>query len=120
MEALVHAVVVPAAALFALLVRQRLPGAMRMSRRELGTGRVRAEPALAHGARDGDVEVAVEAITLVEAADREQRVAPGGQAVPLDRVAVSRGHLFEVLQVGGPQTPWPDHARAVVERAFER
>src|SRR5439155_18912166 len=118
-EPLVHAVVVLAAALLALLVGECLPGAVLVPRRAIGPDRERAQAELPDGGRHRDIEVAVEAVALVEAADREQDVAAGGLAVPLYRVALAGGHLVEVLEVEGPQTPRGHDARAVAERLLE-
>ena len=46
-------------------------------------------------------------------------VAACGLAVALDRVALAGGHLVEVLEVEGPQTPRAHDARAVAERLLE-
>src|SRR5207237_9319809 len=97
MESLVHAVVVLAAALLALLVREGLPGPMLVPRRAIGPDRERAQTELSDGRRHRDVEVAIEAVALIEPADREKDVAAGGMAVALDRVAIAGGHLNEEL-----------------------
>src|SRR5439155_16704556 len=99
---LVHAVVVLAAALLALLVGECLPGAVLVPRRAIGPDRERAQTELPDGGRHRDVEVPIKAVALVEAADREQDVAAGGLAVPLYRVALAGGHLVEMLEVDGP------------------
>src|SRR5690242_2049905 len=75
-----------------------------------------AQPALAQRERRRDVEVAVEAVALIETADGEERFAPRREAVALDRVAGAAGHLVPLLQViDRTQTPRPrgaDAARA--------
>jgi hypothetical protein len=68
----VHAVVVLAAALLTLFLRESLPGAVRVARRAIGADRDRPQTELSDGRRHRDVEVAIEAIALVEATDREE------------------------------------------------
>src|SRR5207247_7981839 len=67
------------------------------------------------------VEVAVEAIPLVEAARPQQRFAPGRHAVALNRVGVPARDLIEVLEIRGRKAPGPREPNgAVLERARER
>src|SRR6185295_2163671 len=86
-EPLVHAVVILPAALVALLLGQGLPGAMSVAHCESDARGHRTQSALAHREGDRDIEVAVEAIPLVESADRDQGVTTRRLAVALDRVA---------------------------------
>src|SRR5687768_10024937 len=85
----------------------------------LDADRHRAQTALAQRARDRDVEIAVEAVALVEPADRDECVARRRLAVPLDRVARAIGHLIEVPEVLRPQAPRTGDTRARAERRIE-
>src|SRR2546430_17647207 len=64
-----------------------------------------AATALADRERDGDAEISVEGVALVEAADLEQDLAARGGAVALHRFGLSAGDLVEVLQVARAKPP---------------
>src|SRR5947207_5254140 len=100
MEAAVHAVEVAAAPLEALVLRKRLPDSVLMP-----AGAIRAEredpvATFASGQRHRYIEVAIETVTLIEAADLQNDVATCGGAVPLDRFDLTARHLVEVFEVG--------------------
>src|SRR6266550_6429861 len=75
---------------------------------------------LADRQRDRDVQIPVEAVALVEAADLEKDLAPCGRAVALHGVGLAVGHLVEVLEVARAKAPRTDQANARIgERAVE-
>src|SRR3982074_2900951 len=121
MEAAVHAIEVATAALEPLVFRKRLPHAMHVPARAIRAESDDAVATLADRERDGDVEIPIKAVALVEAADLEQDLAARGGAVALDRLGVAGGDLVEVLQVGRAKAPRPGEADpAVAERLRER
>src|SRR5438876_12432019 len=105
MEAPVHAVEIAPAALEPLVLREGFPHAMRMPSCAACAYGHHAVAALADGERDSDVEISVEAVTLVEAADLEQDLAPSGRAVALHRFGLSARDLVEVFQVARAEPP---------------
>src|SRR5256886_8293617 len=105
MEAPVHRVKMPPAALDPLALREGLPHAVRVPARTLCAEGHHAIPALADRERDGDVEISVEAVALVEAADVEQDLASSGGAVALHRLGLSARDLVEVLEVARAKPP---------------
>src|SRR2546430_12100569 len=96
MEAPVHPVEIAPAALEPLVLREGLPHAVRVPARTLCAEGHHAIPALADRERDGDVEISVEAVALVEAADVEQDLASSGGAVALHRLGRSEEHTSEL------------------------
>src|SRR5919204_858529 len=119
-ETPVHPVEVFPAALEALLLGERFPDPVWVAARAVGPHRTDPVPRLADGERHGDVEVPVEAVALVEAADIEQDGAAARGAVALHRVDLAAGRLVEVLEVGGAQPPRARLAdRGIGQRRFE-
>src|SRR6266511_3438724 len=111
MESLVHAVVVLAAPLQPLLFRERLPHAVLVAPCARLAHRDGAQTTLPDRTRERDVEIAVEAVALVEPADLDEGSPPGREAVALDRMAFAGSDLVEVLEVSRAQSPRPDRAR---------
>src|SRR4029077_2314586 len=71
--------------------------------------------------RYGDVQVSIEAIALVEAADLEKDLAPCCRAVPLDGFRFAARDLVEVLEVCRAKTPRSRESDGrIVERTGER
>src|SRR2546430_2589563 len=105
MEAPVHPVEIAPAALEPLVLRERLPHAVWVPARTVCAEGQHAIPALADGERNGDVEISVEAVALVEAADLEQALASSGGAVALHRLGLSACDLVEVLEVARAKPP---------------
>src|SRR2546423_370712 len=120
-EAAVHAIEISATPLETLLVGERLPDAVFVPPSTLHTQRHDAVAALARRERYGDVEVAVEPVALVEAADLEQDVASDPCAVPLDRLGLAARDLVEVFEVRGAEPPRSHQADAgIAERSGQR
>src|SRR3989442_579461 len=81
--------------------------------RAIDAGRDDAIALLARRERRSDVEVAVEAVALVEA-DLLEHVAARGRAVALHRVDVTRGRLVVMLEVRRAESPGAGEADAAV------
>src|SRR5438552_3529127 len=81
--------------------------------RAIDAGRDDAIAPLARRERRSDVEVAVEAVALVEA-DLLEHVAARGRAVALHRVDVARGRLVVMLEVRRAESPGAGEADAAV------
>src|SRR5207245_5019732 len=68
-----------------------------------------------------DVEIPVEAVALVKAADLEEDLAPRGCAVALHRIRLAVRDLVEVFEVGRAEAPRTGQPHgAIGERALER
>src|SRR5207245_1801341 len=81
--------------------------------RAIDAGRDDAIALLARRERRSDVEVAVEAVALVEA-DLLEDVAARGHAVALHRIDVARGRLVVMLEVRRAESPGAGEADAAV------
>src|SRR5207244_12769500 len=114
MEAPVHAVEIAPAALKPLVFGEGFPHAMRMPSCAACADGHHAVTALADRERDGDVEISVEPVALVEAADLEQDLTSSGGAVALHRFGPSARHLVEVLEVARAKPPRTGLAHAAI------
>src|SRR5438309_11008603 len=94
---------------------------MLVAPRTVGAERNDAVPLLADRERDRDVQIPVEAVALVEAADLEKDLAPRRCAVALHRIRVAVRNLVKVFEVVRTKPPWAGQAHGVIdERALER
>src|SRR5207237_7190284 len=97
-----------------LVFREGCPHAMRMPACAACADGHHAVTAPADRERDGDVEISVEPVALVEAADLEQDLASSGGAVALHRFGLSARDLVEVLEVARPKPPRTGLAHAAL------
>src|SRR5256885_11655843 len=94
---------------------------MLVAPRAVGAERDDAVLLLADRERDRDVQIPVEAVALVEAADLEKDLAPRRRAVALHRIGVAVRNLVKVFEVVRTESPWAGQAHgAIGERALER
>src|SRR5439155_4300925 len=80
-EALQKPIEVLAAPPFSFHIRQRFPGAMRVTSDQTASDGDVSQTGLARGERQRKVEVAVEAVARIESAESRQGVAPGREAI---------------------------------------